>query len=136
MRTWEHRHVDPKPLRVYPPIAPLRSLPRPAYPRASIGDYVSPAFGEGIEPADIRRFAPGDRVRQVNWRASLRLGELYVTQHHRERNADVVLMLDTLAEVGRAPETTLDWSVRAAAVARDRATSPGRIASASSTTAD
>ena len=51
----------------------------------------------------------------MNWRASLRLGELYVTQHHRERNADVVLMLDTLAEVGRAPETTLDWSVRAAA---------------------
>ena len=115
VRTWEHRHVDPKPLRVYPPIAPLRSLPRPASPRASIGDYVSSAFGEGIEPADIRRFAPGDRVRQVNWRASLRLGELYVTQHHRERNADVVLMLDTLAEVGRAPETTLDWSVRAAA---------------------
>ena len=115
VRTWEHRHVDSKPLRVYPTIAPLRSLPRPAYPRASIGDYVSPAFGEGIEPADIRRFAPGDRVRQVNWRASLRLGELYVTQHHRERNADVVLMLDTLAEAGRAPETTLDWSVRAAA---------------------
>ena len=51
----------------------------------------------------------------MNWRASLRLGELYVTQHHRERNADVVLMLDTLAEAGRAPETTLDWSVRAAA---------------------
>ncbi|MDP3771469.1 MAG: DUF58 domain-containing protein, partial [bacterium] len=42
----------------------------------------------------------GDRLRQVNWRASLRLGTLYVTQHHRERNADVVLMVDTLAEVG------------------------------------
>jgi uncharacterized protein (DUF58 family) len=115
IRTWEQRHVDPKPVRVYPRIAPLRSLPRPAHARASVGDYVSAALGEGIEPGDIRQFAPGDRIRQVNWRASLRLGKLYVTQHQRERNADVVLMLDTLAEVGRAPETTLDWSVRAGA---------------------
>ena len=76
---------------------------------------MSPALGEGIEPGDIRQFAPGDRIRQVNWRASLRLGTLYVTQHHRERNADVVLMLDTLAEVGAAPDTTLDLGVRAAA---------------------
>ena len=76
---------------------------------------MSRAFGEGIEPGDIRQFAPGDRIRQVNWRASLRLGELYVTQQHRERNADVVLMLDTMAEVGTASETTLDAAVRAAA---------------------
>jgi len=115
LRTGERRHVDPKPLRVYPRTVPLRSLPRPAHAQASVGDYVSAALGEGIEPGDIRQFAPGDRVRQVNWRASLRLGKLYVTQHHRERNADVVLMLDTLAEAGTAPETTLDLAVRAAA---------------------
>ena len=115
IRTWEERHVDPKPVRVYPRIVPLRSLPRPAHARASVGDYVSAALGEGIEPGDIRQFAPGDRIRQVNWRASLRLGQLYVTQQHRERNADVVLMLDTLAEVGAPAQTTLDLSVRAAA---------------------
>jgi uncharacterized protein (DUF58 family) len=83
--------------------------------QASVGDYVSAAVGEGIEPGDIRQFAPGDRVKQVNWRASLRLGKLYVTQHHRERNADVVVMLDTLSEVGAAPHTTLDFAIRAAA---------------------
>jgi len=115
LRTWERRHVDAKPLRVYPWIAPLRSLPRPVHAQASVGDYVSSALGEGIEPGDIRQFAPGDRIRQVNWRASLRLGQLYVTQQHRERNADVVLMLDTLAEVGAPAQTTLDLSVRAAA---------------------
>ncbi len=115
LSTWEGRHVERKAVRVYPRIAPLRSLPRPGHTQTSIGDYVSPALGEGIEPGDIRQFAPGDRLKQVNWRASLRLGTLYVTQHHRERNADVVLMLDTLAEVGRAPDTTLDLGVRAAA---------------------
>jgi uncharacterized protein (DUF58 family) len=115
VRAWERRHVERKVVRVYPRLAPLRSLPRPLHTQTSIGDYVSPAFGEGIEPGDIRQFVPGDRLKQVNWRASLRLGTLYVTQHHRERNADVVVMLDTLAEVGMAPEGTLDLGVRAAA---------------------
>jgi uncharacterized protein (DUF58 family) len=116
LTTWSRSHVETRSVHVYPRIAPLRSLPRPVnITRASIGDYVSPALGEGIEPGDIREFAPGDRLKQVNWRASLRAGKLYVTQHHRERNADVVIMLDTLAEVGRAPDTTLDLGVRAAA---------------------
>ena len=115
VRSWERRHVDRTRVGVYPRIVPLRSLPRPAHTRTSVGDYTSPALGEGIEPGDIRPFTPGDRIRQVNWRASLRLGSLYVTQRHRERNADVILMLDTLAQVGAAPETTLDLGVRAAA---------------------
>ena len=115
IRAWERRHAEPLPLRVYPRVAPLRSLPRPLRTQTSVGDYVSQAMGEGIEPGEIRQFAPGDAIRQVNWRASLRLGTLYVTQHHREHNADVVLMLDTLAQVGAAHATTLDWSVRAAA---------------------
>jgi uncharacterized protein (DUF58 family) len=115
VRAWERRHVEPRPLRVYPRVSPLRSLPRPLRTQTSVGDYVSKALGEGIEPGEIRQFAPGDAIRQVNWRASLRLGSLYVTQHHREHNADVVLMLDTLAQVGAAHATTLDWSVRAAA---------------------
>ena len=99
LRTWERRYVDSMVVRVYPRVVPLRSLPRPFHTQPSVGDYVSSALGEGIEPGDIRQFAPGDRIRHVNWRASLRLGRLHVTQRHLERNADVVLMLDTLAEV-------------------------------------
>ena len=115
LRWQERRHVDHKRVRVHPRSAPLRGLPRPLRTQTSVGDYVSRAFGEGIEPGDIRQFAPGDRIRQVNWRASLRLGTLYVTQQHRERNADVVLMLDTMAQVGTTSVTTLDAAVRAAA---------------------
>jgi len=114
VRTWERRHVERQRVRVHPRPAPLRSLPRPLRTQTSVGDYVSPLFGEGIEPGDIREFAPGDRIRQVNWPASLRLGTLYVTQQHRERNADVVLMVDTLAQVGTPLFTTLDAGVRAA----------------------
>jgi uncharacterized protein (DUF58 family) len=93
----------------------VQRLPRPGRTRSSFGNYVSPQFGAGLEPAEIRPFAPGDRVRQINWPASLRLGRLYVTQFHQERNADVVLLLDTLAETGAHPNSSLDASIRAIA---------------------
>jgi len=109
------RHGNPTPLHVYPYVAPLRCLPLPRRPRTVVGNYIAPVAAAGVEPADIRPFAPGDEIRHVNWRASLRLRTLHVTTHHPERNADVVLMLDTLAEVGAPPRTTLDASVRAAA---------------------
>jgi uncharacterized protein (DUF58 family) len=54
-------------------------------------------------------------VKRVNWRASLRLHDLYVNEFQQERNADVVLMLDTLANVGTPSLNTLDLCVRAAA---------------------
>jgi len=115
LQVLEVRHADPKAVRVYPRVVPLRRLPPPLRTQTSVGNYVAPTFGEGLEPGEIRPFAPGDQVRHVNWRASLRLGKLYVTRYHQERNADVVLMLDTLSQVGRPPETSLDLCVRAAA---------------------
>ena len=111
----EARARAPQTVAVYPPLAPLRHPPRPLRTQTFVGNYVSPAQGEGIEPGDIRPFAPGDQVRHVNWRATLRLGPLHVTQHHRERNADVVLMLDTLSEVGAPGATVVDVAVRGAA---------------------
>lgn len=115
LRVDEARHLAANPIRVYPRVEPLRRMPRPRRTQTSVGNYVSPTFGEGLEPGDIRPFAPGDRVRHVNWRASLRLGRLYVTQYHQERNADVVLMLDTLGHVGLPSATSLDLCARAAA---------------------
>ena len=108
-------HVEASTVQVYPRAAPLRRLPSPRRTRASVGNYVSTLVGDGIEPGEIRPFAPGDRIKHVNWRASLRLDRLYVTRHLQERNADVVLMLDTLSQVGVGSATTLDASLRAAA---------------------
>jgi uncharacterized protein (DUF58 family) len=115
LATAETRHRAPQTVAVYPHVTPLRHLPRPVRTQPFAGNHVSPAQGEGIEPGDIRPFAPGDLVRHVNWRATLRLGPLHVTQHHRERNADVVLLLDTLSEVGPPGATVVDASVRGAA---------------------
>jgi uncharacterized protein (DUF58 family) len=111
----ETRHDAREVIAVYPRLSVVRRLPRPARTQTSVGNYVSPASGEGIEPGEIRPFASGDQIRHVNWRATLRLGELHVTQHHPERNADVILMLDTLSAVGADGATAVDAGVRAAA---------------------
>jgi uncharacterized protein (DUF58 family) len=111
----ETRHRAPQAVAVYPRLEPLRHHPRPVRTQTFVGNYVSPAQGEGIEPGDIRPFTPGDHVRHVHWRATLRLGTLHVTQHHRERNADVVLLLDTLSEMGAPGATVVDAAVRGAA---------------------
>jgi len=85
------------------------------------GNEVSPLKGDGIEFADIRPFAPGDRVRRINWRASARRNGFQVNEMHPERNADVVIFLDTFTDLRRLPEgdTSMELAVRAAAAMVD-----------------
>jgi uncharacterized protein (DUF58 family) len=113
LRIREMRLGDSIEVRVHPRVLRVRRLPHPLRTRSSFGNYVSPRAGEGLEPAEIRPFQPGDRIRRVNWRASLRLGRLYVTQFHQERNADIVLLLDTYADTGARPNSSLDATVSA-----------------------
>jgi uncharacterized protein (DUF58 family) len=103
------------PLKVYPSEEFVRSLLRPLETQVFAGNYVAREKAEGIEFADLRPFVAGDRVRHVNWRASARRGELWVNEHHAERNADVVILVDSFAEARRGERTTLDPGLRAAA---------------------
>jgi uncharacterized protein (DUF58 family) len=110
------------PVKVFPHREALRRLLRPAETQLYSGDELSRTKGEGLEFADLRPFAFGDRVRRINWRASARRGELWVNEQHPERNVDVVLFLDSFAEIRRGSTTTLDLAVRAAATLADRYT--------------
>ena len=104
-----------KPLKVYPRGETLQKLLRPLETQAFAGNQLPRTHGEGIEFADLRPFVLGDRVRRVNWRATARRGEPWVNETHPERNADVVIFLDTFAEARRHGESTLDYAVHAAA---------------------
>jgi uncharacterized protein (DUF58 family) len=103
------------PVRAYPRPERLRALVRPLETQPFAGNRVARTRGDGIEFADLRPFAHGDRVRRINWRASARRGELWVNEQHHERNSDIVLFLDNIAEVRRQRDGTLDLAVRAAA---------------------
>ena len=112
--TWESHAGRRAPLRVYPSVETLRTLLPPLETQVFVGNRVSRTRGDGIEFADVREWAPGDRLRRINWRASARRRELWVNDQHPERNSDVVLFLDTFANVGVEGRGTFDLTVRAA----------------------
>jgi uncharacterized protein (DUF58 family) len=114
-RSWEGAAGEPQPLRAYPSEETLRSLVAPLETQVFVGNQVSRVRGEGIEFADLREWQPGDRVRRVNWRATALRGSLWVNEQYPERNTDVVLFLDTFAEVRAHGRSTNDRAVRAAA---------------------
>ena len=100
---------------VYPHVSLIKSSIRPAFTQARVGNYTSKASGSGIEFANIRPYVSGDVVRRINWSQSLRWNGLYVNELLPERNADVVIMIDSLTNVGDRELNTLDLSVRGAA---------------------
>jgi uncharacterized protein (DUF58 family) len=112
---WEDRRVFDRPLSTFPTPERLRLLVRPAHMQAAVGSEVAAVRAEGLEFADTRPFVPGDRLRSVNWRASARRDELVVNQRHPERNADVVLFLDSFTDAGGDGRGILGRAVRAAA---------------------
>jgi len=102
-------------VRAFPREQPLRELVAPRHTQPFLGTHVARQPGDGIEFADLRPFATGDRARQINWRASARRGATYVSERHPEHSSDVILMLDTFSEARDLAAGTLDSAVRAAA---------------------
>ncbi|MGH7610520.1 MAG: DUF58 domain-containing protein [Candidatus Dormibacteria bacterium] len=101
-------------LRVFPSRERLLRLVDPARTQVFAGNRIARQHGSGIEFADIRAFAPGDLVRRVNWRVTARTGTPHVNDFHLERNADVVLFVDSFSELGRGRDSVLSLAVRAA----------------------
>ena len=116
----ETTHRADLPLRVYPlPIA-IRSVMPARETHMLSGSEVSRRKGEGLEFADVRQYAAGDRTRRINWRLSTRRQELFVNEFHREQNFTVVLLLDTFADQTGASRESIEKTVRAATVLADR----------------
>jgi uncharacterized protein (DUF58 family) len=107
-------------IKVYP-VAEVFSAAE-AMPRAAglVGAHRSRRPGEGGELAGVRLFGPGDRLRRIDWRVSLRTRQLHVAATLSDRDAELVLLLDVLHEAGRSggiggEASVLDTTVRAAA---------------------
>ncbi len=75
--------------------------------------------GDGTEFAGLRPFQSGDRLRRINWRRSLRSGELHVTATYADQDTHVALFVDAQADFGDSggidgAASSIDTSVRAA----------------------
>jgi len=110
---WETRLQRPHHVKAYPRQETVSRILTPVETQAFAGSEVARLKGEGVEYADIRDYVPGDRLRSINWRASARKGGLVVNERHPERNTDVVLFVDSFADVQGEDRSTLDDAVRA-----------------------
>lgn len=121
---WAGRVWGPHPVLA----STLSTLPMPGvfdsrapvpHPIGLVGTHQARRPGEGSEFSSIRPFAPGDRLRRVQWRVSLRTGALHVTTAVAEEDSSVLLIVDSGVEVGVSggvggTATSLDVAVRAA----------------------
>jgi uncharacterized protein (DUF58 family) len=115
LQPWLVEYHDEQMCAIYPRLSPLPRHMPPLHTHVSFGNYVSRSAGEGLEFAGVRAYSSGDRLRRVHWRTSLARQQLYVNDYYCERNAEVVLLLDTLAAYGSPANNTLDIAVRATA---------------------
>ncbi|WP_367132451.1 DUF58 domain-containing protein [Saccharothrix sp. HUAS TT1] len=104
---------------ILPPVEALPAGLLPARAVGLVGAHRARRPGDSVELRDIRAFQPGDRLRRIDWRVSLRSSagspegtNLHVREHHAEADADVVLALDTRYDVGAEVG---DWAVPARA---------------------
>lgn len=105
---------------VLPEVVPFDAAADAPDPVGLVGAHRSRQPGEGTEFAGVREFAPGDRLRRIHWRTSLRTGELHVVATTAEQDTAVVLVIDAVTSVGASEGLTgdsssLDVAVRAAA---------------------
>ena len=103
---------------VLPPVLPLPSGPLPPRSAGLVGVHKARPQGDGTELRDIRPYRPGDRLRRIDWRVSLRAtaaaggafapGTVHVRERHAEADAELVLALDTRFDVGAEVG---EWSI-------------------------
>ena len=101
-----------------PEVHPFRSGETP-HPVGLIGQNRSRRRGDGSEFFAIRPFQPGDRVRRVNWRTTLRTGHLHAVGASAQEDSSVLILVDAVTDVGASggvdgASSTLDVTVRAA----------------------
>jgi uncharacterized protein (DUF58 family) len=82
---------------VFPEVAPLRT-PTPIGAAVDAGGGSTTDAGLGCDVSGLRGFEPGDSLRRVHWKSSLRRGSLLVAQVEDEREAQLEVYLRTATQ--------------------------------------
>jgi uncharacterized protein (DUF58 family) len=69
-------------------------LPRQAAHSVLAGRHASRLRGRGLNFEEIRRYQPGDDIRQMDWKVTARTRSPYVRVYTEERGRDVLLVVD------------------------------------------
>ncbi|WP_310526454.1 DUF58 domain-containing protein [Nocardioides sp.] len=121
---WGPERLGAQQLTVWPLAAAYDSTAEAPQPDGLVGAHRSRRVGSGTEFAGIRPFAPGDRLRRISWPVSLRTRELQVVTTRAEQDASVLVVVDSLRDIGVSGgvdgrASSLDLTVRAASALAD-----------------
>lgn len=106
-------HAGPVRFAVHPLARKLSTLPLPWKLPGLTGAHTSHRVGDGFELHDVHPFAPGDRLRRIDWRVSARRGydprtqrldTLYTRRTFATADAAVMVVIDSRDDVG--PDVT------------------------------
>jgi uncharacterized protein (DUF58 family) len=117
LASWYHRPGEPQAVSVYPDLLAARRLAL-SVRHGRFRDQGITArgpLGLGTEFELVRDYLPDDDVRQVNWRATARMGRPMSNQYRTEQDRDVIAVVDAgrlsaapLPAVGGERPTVLD----------------------------
>lgn len=110
-------HQDGLQLTALPAAASIGHRAEAPQPIGLVGAHRSRRDGDGTEFSGIRGFQVGDRLRRINWRQSLRTGDLHVVTTRAEEDTAILILVDATVSVQAADPaapSSLDLSVRAA----------------------
>ncbi|MHC1481726.1 DUF58 domain-containing protein [Frateuria aurantia] len=74
-------------------------LPRVVSRQSRSGQQSSRSFGRGMDYAESRAYQAGDDVRRLDWRLTARSGRLHTKLFQEEREAQLLIVLDTHASM-------------------------------------
>ncbi len=119
----------PVAITVLPGLQRISMVPLPFRLQGLTGPHSWRRAGDGGDLHDVRAFAPGDRLRRIDWRVTARraadrtggrgLAELYVRRTYATADACVMVVLDSRDEIG---PVVASWG-DATEVREDQATS-------------
>ncbi|ESP90017.1 hypothetical protein K933_00602 [Candidatus Halobonum tyrrellensis G22] len=74
------------------------------------GDHRTDRAGAGLEPYEVREYAPGDQLSRIDWKATARLDHPHIREYELTRSHETALVVDHRASMGDGPpgETKLD----------------------------
>jgi uncharacterized protein (DUF58 family) len=76
------------------------------------GEHDTARSGDGLEPAEVREYTPGDEFRRIDWKATARFDHPHVRMHERQTPRRTALVVDHRASmgVGSPGERMLDYA--------------------------
>jgi uncharacterized protein (DUF58 family) len=92
-------------------LGPLQVRARKVMEGVLTGLHQSPSYGQSVEFVEHKEYAPGDEIKNIDWRAYAKLDKYYVKRFEMETNLKALLVVDGSGSMayGRGAMTKLQY---------------------------